>query len=209
MGPDEISAYFFQIDNTLYMKPIPELQSLLEAVEKKYGAPIRTTSDFERLSAAMEYALPESLGATTLKRLWGYIPGQTTPRLTTLDLLARYAGYKSFKQFCGQMHAEDSSDFIANRSCLTTADLEPGDSVTIGWAPNRLARLEYKGDSLFEVVEVANARLQTGDVIEVSCFFEGWPLFVPGILRNGAMTPPYIAGKAHGLTLIKKDPLLK
>ena len=181
------------------MKEIPELQSLLEAVEKRLGAPVRTTNDFERLSAAMAYALPESLGATTLKRIWGYIPSRTTPRLSTLDLLAEFAGFKDFKDFCKKMHAEDSSDFIT-RSYLTTAELDPGDTVSIGWAPNRLVKLLFKGNDQFEVLEVANARLQPGDLLTISCFFKGWPLFVPGILRDGAMTPPYIAGKAHGLT---------
>ena len=99
----------------------------------------------------MEYSLPESLGATTLKRLWGYIPGQTTPRLATLNVLAKYAGYENFKAFCDQLHAEDSSDFITNRHYVTSAELALGDSVTIGWAPNRLVRLEYKGNNLFEV----------------------------------------------------------
>lgn len=187
------------------MNQIPELQSLLEAVEKRFGAPIRTTNDFERLSAAMEYALPESLGATTLKRLWGYIPRQTTPRLATLDLLARYAGSKNFKDFCKNLHAEDSSDMVPEHDYLTADELTPGDTVTIGWAPNRLVNLLFKGEDRFEVLEVANARLQPGDILAISCFFKGWPLFVPGILRDGAMTSPYIAGKAHGLTIIQKD----
>ena len=187
------------------MKHIPELQSLLEAVEKRFNAPVRTTNDFERLSAAMEFDLPESLGATTLKRLWGYIPGRTTPRLSTLDLLARYAGYKHFKDFCKTLHAEDSSDMVLEHNYLTTDELNPGDTVTIGWAPNRLVKLLYRGEERFEVLEVANAKLRVGDIINVSCFFKEWPLFVPGILRGGEMTPPYIAGKAHGLTLIQID----
>ena len=178
--------------------------ALLEAVEKRFGAPIRTTRDFERLSAAMEFSLPEALGATTLKRLWGYIPGRTTPRLSTLDLLARYAGHTDFKTFCDSLHAEDSSDFLADRSCITSADLAPTDQIVVGWAPNRLVKLCYKGNDQYEVIESANAKLKVGDIIETSCFFLGWPLFVPWILRSGQMTPPYIAGKAHGLSLLQR-----
>ena len=186
------------------MNQIPEFQSLLTAVEERFKQPVRTTAGFERLSAAIEFALGEGLGATTLKRLWGYIPSRTTPRLSTLDILSRYAGYKDFKQFCASLHAEDSSDFLTERTYITAAELEPGDRIRIGWAPNRLVTLAYLGDECFEVQESANAKLQAGDRIEASCFLKGWPLFVSGILRNGITTPPYIAGKAHGLTLIEK-----
>ena len=66
------------------MKPstqIPELQALIVAVEKKFGEPIRTTAAFERLSSALEADLKEGLGASTLKRIWGYVPDGTTLRL--------------------------------------------------------------------------------------------------------------------------------
>lgn len=186
------------------MNQIPELQELLRAVEERFREPVRTTAGFEKLSMAMDLAIGQTLGASTLKRLWGYIPEKTTPRLSTLDLLARYAGHKDFKAFCKTLHAEDSSDFVAEKTCLTSADLAEGDRVLIGWAPNRLVTLRYRGNDLFEVVEAVNAKLLKGDVIEVSCFFKGWPLFVPCIQRGDVLTPPYIAGKAHGLSRIEK-----
>ena len=186
------------------MTQIPELQSLLTAVEEKFHSPVRTTTGFERLSAAIEFALGESLGASTLKRLWGYIPSRTTPRLTTLDLLARYAGHKDFKTFCEGLHAEDSSDYLVDRSYITSDELSPGDRVRIGWAPNRLVSLSYLGGGRFEVLDSANSKLLPGDIFEASCLLKGWPLYVPGIHRGGTLTPPYIAGKANGLTLIEK-----
>ena len=186
------------------MNQIPELQELLGAVEKRFRQPVRTTAGFEKLSLAMDHDMGQTLGASTLKRLWGYIPNKTTPRLSTLDVLARYAGYKDFKAFRKTLHAEDSSDFVSERTCLTSADLAEGDRVLISWAPNRLVTFRYRGNDLFEVVEAANAKLLPGDVIEVSCFFKGWPLFVPGIRRGNIITPPYIAGKAHGLSRLEK-----
>jgi hypothetical protein len=186
------------------MEQIPELQSLREAVEARFKIPVKTTAGFERLSAAIEFTIGESLGASTLKRLWGYIPSRTTPRLTTLDILSRYAGHKDFKAFCASIHAEDSSDFLGDRNYITAAELSPGDRIRIGWPPNRLVTLSYLGDDRFEVLESLNARLRQGDRIEVSCLLKGWPLFVPGILRSGTLTPPYIAGKAHGLTILER-----
>ena len=193
-----------EINYFCVMNQIPELQALLRAVEERFGEAVKTTAGFERLATSIDFTVGQTLGASTLKRLWGYIPEETTPRLSTLDILARSAGYKDFKAFRKTLHAEDSSDFVSERTCLTSADLADGDRVLISWAPNRLVTFRYRGNDLFEVVEAANAKLLPGDVIEVSCFFKGWPLFVPGIRRGNIITPPYIAGKAHGLSRLEK-----
>lgn len=186
------------------MKQIPELQALMKAVEEEFNGEVKTTTEFERLSDAIQYKVGDGLGASTLKRIWGYIPSLTTPRISTLDILAQFAGHKSFRSFCSTLHAEDSSGFIQDRTCLISTELGIGDRISIGWAPNRIVNLSYLGDDRFEVTESFNAKLHPGDIIEVTCFLQGWPLFVPGILRDGAITPPYIAGKAHGLTHIEK-----
>ena len=186
------------------MNQIPELQALLRAVEERFGEAVKTTAGFERLATSIDFTVGQTLGASTLKRLWGYIPEKTTPRLSTLDILARYAGYKDFKAFRKTLHAEESSAYVTERTCLTSADLDDGDKVRIGWAPDRLVTLAYLGSDRFEVVESANAKLLPGDVIEVSCFLMGWPLFVPCIRRGDTITPPYIAAKARGLSNIEK-----
>lgn len=186
------------------MTRIPELQALIAAVERRFREEVRSTAGFERLAAAMEYELGEGLGASTLKRIWGYVPSGTTPRLSTLDLLARYAGFGDFKAFREKISAEDGSAYLDSNTCITSDDLSPGNRVALGWAPNRRVTLRYLGDERFEVEASTNSKLQQGDVFEASCFFRGWPMFVPGILRNGEMTPPYIAGKAHGLTILER-----
>ncbi len=182
----------------------PEIQNLLDAVEKKYGHKVATTKDFEMLSAIMQYEMRESLGASTLKRLWGYIPDNVTPRVSTLNILARYTGFDSFKSFCDSLHAEDASAWLET-TMVSTENLSEGDTVHIGWLPNRLVKLRYKGNDLFEVLESSNARLATGDVFQAQCFFLGEPLFVPWILRDAKKTPPYVAGKNHGLTYLQSS----
>lgn len=183
---------------------IPELQALIVAVEKRFGEEIRTTAAFERLAAALEAVLKEGLGASTLKRIWGYVPDGTTPRLSTLDILARYAGYEGFKAFRKATFGGDNSDFITGRTCITSDELQPGDRLALEWLPDRRVTLRYKGEALFEVVQSAGTKLRPGDVFECSCILKGWPLLVPYILRDGVKTPPYIAGKAHGITALEK-----
>jgi len=184
-------------------KEIPELNYLLSEVTKKYGRTIATSTDFESLSVLIEYETGDLVSASTLKRLWGYVSLNPVPRIHTLDILARYIGKRDFKSYCDELQDSDlissrffSSEFIAAK------ELEVGSFVTIGWAPNRLVKLQYIGNETFEVVESHNSKLLKGDVFSVDGFYKGFPLYIPQICRDGEYTPSFIAGKDGGLTLI-------
>ena len=79
---------------------ITELSHLLSEVERTYGRRIATSTDFEALAVMIEHQTRELISASTLKRLWGYVTLNPTPRMTTLDVLARYIGQSSCKKFC-------------------------------------------------------------------------------------------------------------
>ena len=73
-------------------------QELEAAVHKK----IQTPKDFEYLSECIFQKLHEKISPTTLKRLWGYIPETSTPRVSTLNLLAEFLDYQDWDAFCSQ-----------------------------------------------------------------------------------------------------------
>lgn len=185
---------------------MPELAYLLEEVEKKYGRRIATTTDFESLSVVIEHQTGELLSSSTLKRLWGYVSLNPTPRVATLDILSRFVGHRNFKAFCTSL--KDSKAFVSTfftAKCQTVAELTRGVSVTIGWAPNRLVRLCYLGDFQFEVVSSENSQLQSGDRFELSEIIVGYPLYISRILRHGEYTPSYVAGQQGGINLLKVE----
>ena len=179
---------------------IPELQMLLDAVEKQYGRPIATTNDFNTLSAIIEYECREVLSSATLKRLWGYVSLRTTPRRSTLDILARYAGFADFSDFRTSFFGKvDETSGYMDVSYLSAADVLDGAIVRFGWAPNRLIRARKVEKDCFEIVESINSKLLAGDVFECSCFFKGLPLILPFVRRGGALLPSFVAGKTTGL----------
>ena len=185
---------------------MPELAYLLEEVERKYGRRIATTTDFESLSVVIEHQIGELLSSSTLKRLWGYVSLNPTPRVATLDILSRFVGHKNFKAFCESLR--DSKAFVSTfftAKCQTVAELIPGVVVTIGWAPNRLVKLKYHGDFQFEVVSSENSQLMCGDRFELSEIIVGYPLYISRILRNGEYTPSYVAGRQNGLNLLNVE----
>ena len=71
---------------------------LLQAVEQDMHRSFTAPSDFKWLSQKIEQRTKEHLSATTLMRLWGYVPGGT-PRKVTLDIVARGIGYMGFDDF--------------------------------------------------------------------------------------------------------------
>ena len=187
-------------------RDMPELAYLLDEVEQKYGRRIATTTDFESLSVVIEHQIGEMLSSSTLKRLWGYVSLNPTPRIATLDILSRYIGHKNFKAFCESL--KESKAFVSTfftSKYQTVSELTPGVIVTIGWAPNRVVNLNYLGEFQFEVLSSENSQLLPGDRFELSEIIVGYPLYISRILRDGEYTPSYVAGRQRGISLMKVD----
>lgn len=189
---------------------IPELHYLLTEVERRFGSKVCTSSDFENLSSRIEGEIGEMVSSSTLKRLWGYVSSNPVPRRATLNILSRYAGRKDFDDFCAEitkMSGIDSTFFTTK--CIASSELEDHDVVVIGWHPDRMVELEYLGNHSFKVVGNKNSNLTEGCIFEVSSFMVGYPLYIPRILKDGAFTPPYIAGVHDGLTVVEVKRLIE
>lgn len=185
-------------------KQIPELNYLLTEVEKKYGRPIKTTTDFEALSVVIEHDTGDLLSASTLKRLWGYVSLKPDPRISTLDILSRYLGWKNFEEF--RMWLKTTPDFESaffTAKIINVSDLAQGTRIIIGWNPNRVVELEYLGEHRFTVISNENSQLRKDDEFELTSLMLDYPLFISRIFRNGEYTPSYVAGKIEGLNLLK------
>ena len=185
-------------------KEIPELQYLLELVEKQYGRKLSTTTDFESLSVIIEKATGDLLSSSTLKRLYGYVSLNTVPRKTTLDILSRFIGNRDYETFRISLSNDPqfSSRFFSAKT-VTTSELKAGDRLRIGWPANRIVTLNYLGNDLFEVETSINASLVKGDRFRQVSFMKGYPLYLSRILRNGDYTPAYVAGMNSGLNLLE------
>ena len=173
---------------------------LRQAVERRFGERPSTTAAFVRLSEAMD----EGLSASTLKRLWGYVGMKVEPRRATLDALSRYAGFRDYKAFCDHLAASElSSSGYFNSSRIDSSSLQEGDTVRIGWRPDRVVALNYLGSGRFRVTESENSKLEAGDEFELQSIVKGFPLIIPQIFRKGEATPSYIAGRDGGIVFIE------
>ncbi len=74
--------------------------SLRNAIEETIGRKLRTPKDFDFLAESIFEKLHQRISPTTLKRLWGYLHDtSSSPRPSTLDLLAQFIDYPSYADF--------------------------------------------------------------------------------------------------------------
>jgi len=59
-------------------------------------------ADFEELSAIIQAETGVTLSVTTLKRVWGKVKYDNKPTVTTLNTLARFSGFESWRAFVQQ-----------------------------------------------------------------------------------------------------------
>ncbi len=185
-------------------RQIPEINYLMSLVERKFRKSVETSTDFYSLAQEIESETRESVSASTLKRMWGYVNMTPTPRQTTLDVLSKYIGKKDYKAFCENLkNSEAFQSRFFTADFINVCDLSPEARLEIGWDPDRKVTLRYMGDSQFEVESACNSKLLPGDRFEAANFIKGYPLYISRILRNGEYTPSYIAGRKGGINHLK------
>ncbi|WP_192347127.1 hypothetical protein [Algoriphagus sp. Y33] len=64
-------------------------------------------SDFELLSEKIFSKTGVNLSTSTLRRLWGKVKYESEPQITTLNALAKFVGFDSFRAFNDSIHEED------------------------------------------------------------------------------------------------------
>ena len=82
------------------------LQLLREEVEKKAGRKMMTPKDFDFLSESIFEEIHTRISPSTLKRIWGYLQNDNTPRSTSLNILANYVGYDDWDSFMASAEKE-------------------------------------------------------------------------------------------------------
>lgn len=83
-------------------KNLTPLQHCISLIEKQLGwgkSEDWKTSDFELLSEKIFAKTAVNLSVSTLRRLWGKVKYESEPQPTTLNALAKFLGFKNFREF--------------------------------------------------------------------------------------------------------------
>ena len=175
-------------------------EKLLADIESALGKTIETPKDFELLSEQILSRTGEPLSTSTLKRMWGYLPSDTTPSLHTMNVLSRFLGYRSWKHFLSESSDEEQqSDPVISRHLIVEEELCVGDRLRLTWHPGRVCDVEYLGGSQFKVLESQNTRIQAGNTFRCSMIIENGPLYIDHLCQEGMQYAAYICGKKTGV----------
>lgn len=182
------------------------IELLCRAVEHSAGHSVNTSSDFIRLSGQIEGRIGETLGVSTLKRIWGYVGDGEMPRTATLNLLARFCGHADFQSFvadvCGVKGYATSHRII--NTALNINKLAKGALLVLEWNPDRRVLVEHLSNGNFQVRTSQNSKLHVGDTFHCDRMLPGLPCYLDHLKHDGATSPYYVMGLQGGLTRIEQ-----
>ena len=176
-------------------------KNLIGLIENKCGMKLDSSSACERLALDIESETGEKLGFTTLKRLLGFTSERAEPRQTTLEILAKYLGFNSYKELEDTIADNGDSDFDNRAGSISSSQLPVHAEIILSYHPNRRLKLIHVEKDEFIVTESVNGSLKTGDIIFVDSFTTGFPMIAKEVIRKGERLGRYVAGGKFGIKI--------
>lgn len=176
---------------------------LTKEVERIVGHQLTEARDFEQLSHLLLSHTRERLSPTTLKRFWGYLKNEEVDtRLHTLDVLARFVGYRDYEDFCTKADQLDEvQSGVKTEERITSEELKRGQRLIITWRPDRRIMIRHKGEGRFEIVEAVNTKLSVGDTFRCHLMIQHEPLYLDEVMHQGMPAMVYVAGQKDGVVI--------
>jgi hypothetical protein len=172
-------------------------------IEQKLGQSIRYSKDCDVLAANIYSVCKCRVSASTLRRLMGFIKGNSNPRQHSLDVLSNYLGYQSYDELLNSF-APATKDAEAQITELDVKKIKKGDKYILEFKPDKGISILYIGKSEFKVISSKNSVLLTEDIFKVFQINLHHPLFILQVVRGGEQIGKLIEAKISGITSIRK-----
>lgn len=175
---------------------------LVKMLSRRAGYDVATPHGAEQLQKEIEALTGERLSVNTLKRLVGILPYKGEQRASTLDIIARYLGFRDSKELQAFMEG-NGSDFSLPPNYTDLPTLKAGDTVIMEWSPGRRITMRRLADGRYSLTEAINSKLKEGDILDIGVVAEGLPLMARDVIREGSSLGPYIAAPEGGVTKVE------
>lgn len=178
---------------------------LRKMVEDSVARKMKTPADFQFLTGVIQERCKETLGVTTLKRIWGYVEGYDTTRFSTLSILSRCVGFRDWDDFLANHNQSGESSNLVLGRALYSDEIPAEGLLRIAWSPDRRVHLRHLGEGSFMVMESENSKLKPGDTFHCSCFIIGEPLYLDNFIHGNNSPTLFVVGNKGGLTDVRKE----
>ena len=185
------------------LSSIPQITVLKERVEQSLDFPLSTHGDFQRLSFLIGTRIHEPISESTLERVWGYSTRHyDTISIRTLNVLSRFIGVPSWEEFCEGL-CENGSELF-NAEIVSTADLQIGTRIKLGWCPDRICIIRYLGKNRFIAESTENSIMQPGDSFSCQQFIVGKEAQLTNFSKKDSCDRfNYFIGTQSGITTLE------
>ena len=177
-------------------------QIILDKILAKYGKETIYSADCSPL--ANEIGISE----TTVKRMFGLVGKDSpernrTPHNSTMDIVAKWLGYNSYKELLQEIGEGDFSSEFTSMQTIEVSKLKEGTQIQFQYEPARVVVMTYIGEGEFLINESKNSKLIKGDRIRLTHLVLNQELIVNEVVRDGRSIGGYRGAKNGGLTSLE------
>ena len=172
----------------------PYIQKL---IRERIARDLSRPSQCDALALDIENKTNEHIGVNTLKRLFGILP-DVKPTEATLQTIARYLGYGSWRLLCKSVEGKNSV-IDGENGAIYPSDLPKGTHVVLDYEPRRHVVMTVVEDGLCLVEETAGGKLIVGDLLDVPMVVTGQPFIAKRLIREGTDIGSYTGGIEGGV----------
>lgn len=171
-------------------------------LSRRAGYDVATPHGAEQLQKEIEAITGDRLSVNTLKRLFGILPYEGEQRASTVDIVAKYLGFRDAKEL--QSFVEGKvSDFTLPPNYFDLPALKSEVTVIMEWSPGRRITMRRLPDGRYTLTKAVNSKLREGDILDIGVVAEGLPLVAKEVIRKGERLGPYIAAREGGVTKVE------
>ncbi len=167
-------------------------------IRERMACDLSRPSQFDALALDMEARTGERIGVNTLKRLFGILP-EVKPTESTLQIVARYLGYGSWRLLVKAVEGKNSK-IDEDSGAIYPPDLPVGTCITIDYEPRRHIEIKVVMNGLCQVLQVSGGKLMVGDFLDVPMVMVGQPFIAKHLIRQGEDIGSYKGGIEGGVT---------
>lgn len=165
-------------------------------IENKLGSEIRYPSDFQHLVNDIKQTTKQSISVNTAKRLFGVIKSTKEVRLTTLDIIAQYIGFRNWDIYIVSLLKESAEK---SENTMLLSDLTIGTKVIFQYHYKQIVAMQYIKENTFQVVESNSNKLHVKDIVNIAMFNLHYPLCLYQVSRDDINIGEYIIAQVSGL----------
>lgn len=146
--------------------PMKLPEKISRAIWEKSGLDKNLPKAYYSLSLLILKETGEKLGENTLKRVFGYLKDERAPHIHTLDILARYLGFRDWDQIVYAIQQDNPA--FANTDMVFSENLSAGEHIIFSATPGREVELEFLGGSSYRVIRSQGYSLKPKDLLDIT-----------------------------------------